>query len=48
MVGRFITIFLTTSALALSRELKEDASAEERAQVTAHWPFDDMDQDEYM
>jgi hypothetical protein len=34
--------------LALSNELKEDESAEERAQVTAHWSFDDMDQEEYM
>jgi hypothetical protein len=36
-----------------SKRLKEDAlaaagSEEERAQIAAHWPFDDMDEEEYM
>jgi hypothetical protein len=36
-----------------NKRLKEDAlaaagSEEERAQITAHWPFDDMDEEEYM
>ncbi|KAH7931313.1 protein kinase subdomain-containing protein PKL CAK Fmp29 [Leucogyrophana mollusca] len=40
-------------AMALSKKLKEDGlaaaeSEEERAQVAAHWPFDDMDEEEYM
>ncbi|EIW87457.1 hypothetical protein CONPUDRAFT_116728 [Coniophora puteana RWD-64-598 SS2] len=40
-------------AMARSRKLKEDglAAAEseaERAQVEAHWPFDDTDEEEYM
>ncbi|ETW75440.1 hypothetical protein HETIRDRAFT_423131 [Heterobasidion irregulare TC 32-1] len=40
-------------AMAISKKLKEDAlaaaeSEEEQAQVAAHWPFDDMDEEEYM
>ena len=41
-------------AMALSRKLKEDdglaaaESEEERARVAAHWPLDDMDEEEYM
>jgi hypothetical protein len=40
-------------AMALSKKLKEDGlaaaeSEEERAQVAAHWPLDDMDEEEYM
>ncbi|KIL65763.1 hypothetical protein M378DRAFT_76367 [Amanita muscaria Koide BX008] len=40
-------------AMALTKKLKEDGlaaaeSEEERAQVAAHWPFDDMDEEEYM
>ncbi|KAG1778199.1 protein kinase subdomain-containing protein PKL CAK Fmp29 [Suillus placidus] len=39
-------------AMALSKKLKEDGlaaaeSEEERAQIAAHWPFDDMDEEEY-
>jgi hypothetical protein len=39
--------------MTLSKRLKEDAlavaeSEEERAQIAAHWPFDDMDEKEYM
>ena len=39
--------------MALSKKLKEDAlaaveSEEEWAQIAAHWPFDDMDEEEYM
>ena len=40
-------------AMAISKKLKEDAlaaaeSEEEKAQAAAHWPFDDMDEEEYM
>lgn len=40
-------------AMAISKKLKEDGlaaaeSEEERAQIAAHWPFDDMDEEEYM
>jgi len=41
-------------AMARSRQLKEGALAaaesegEERAQIAAHWPFNDMDEEEYM
>lgn len=40
-------------AMALSREMKEAGLAaaeteEERAQVSAHWPLDDIDEEEYM
>ncbi|KZT05313.1 protein kinase subdomain-containing protein PKL CAK Fmp29, partial [Laetiporus sulphureus 93-53] len=40
-------------AMARSKKLKEDGlaaaeSEEERAQVAAHWPLDDMDEEEYM
>lgn len=40
-------------AMARSRKLKEGISAgtslvEERAEVEAHWPFDDMDEEKYM
>ncbi|THG98003.1 hypothetical protein EW026_g4119 [Hermanssonia centrifuga] len=40
-------------AMARSKKLKEDGlaaaeSEEERAQVVAHWPLDDMDEEEYM
>lgn len=40
-------------AMTISKKLKEDAlasaeSEEERAQVAAHWPFDDMDEEEYI
>ena len=40
-------------AMAVSKKLKEDGlagveSEEERAQIAAHWPFDDMDEEEYM
>ena len=40
-------------AMARSKKLKEDIlaetrSAEERAEVEAHWPFDDMDEEKYM
>jgi len=40
-------------AMAFSKQLKEDGlaaaeSAEERAQIAAHWPLDDMDEEEYM
>ena len=40
-------------ALACIKKLKEDGlasveSEEERAQVLAHWPFDDMDEEDYM
>ncbi|KAI5114954.1 hypothetical protein M0805_002672, partial [Coniferiporia weirii] len=40
-------------AMAISEKLKEDGlaaaeSEEERAQVAAHWPLDDMDEEEYM
>jgi len=39
--------------MARSKKLKEDGlaaaeSEEERPQVAAHWPFDDMDEEEYM
>jgi hypothetical protein len=39
--------------MARSKKLKEDAlatteSAEERAEVEAHWPLDDMDKERYM
>ncbi|KAG1752656.1 protein kinase subdomain-containing protein PKL CAK Fmp29 [Suillus paluster] len=38
-------------AMALSKKLKEDglaaAESEERAQIAAHWPLDDMDEEEY-
>jgi len=40
-------------AVARSKKLKEDVlaetrSAEERAEVEAHWPFDDIDEEKYM
>ena len=40
-------------AMIRSKQLKEAAlamaeSEEERAQVAAHWPLDDMDEEEYM
>ncbi|KAI6017895.1 protein kinase subdomain-containing protein PKL CAK Fmp29 [Pisolithus marmoratus] len=40
-------------AMTRSRQLKKDAlaeakSEEERAQIAAHWPLDDMDEKEYM
>ncbi|KAI5114956.1 hypothetical protein M0805_001011 [Coniferiporia weirii] len=40
-------------AMALCNKLREDGlaaaeSGEERAQVAAHWPLDDMDEEEYM
>ena len=40
-------------AMACSRKLKEDGlagveSEEERAWITAHWPFDNMDEEEYV
>ncbi|KAF8321507.1 hypothetical protein F5887DRAFT_1275805 [Amanita rubescens] len=40
-------------AMALSKEVKEAGlaateSEEERAQVLAHWPLDDTDEEEYM
>jgi len=40
-------------ALTRSKQLKEDAlagarSAEERAEIAAHWPLDDMDEEIYM
>lgn len=40
-------------AMARSKKLKEDGlaaveSEEERAQVEAHWPLDDTDEEEYM
>jgi hypothetical protein len=40
-------------AMAHSKKVKEDglAAAEweaERAQVEAHWPFDDIDEEEYI
>jgi hypothetical protein len=40
-------------AMARSKELKEDGlaateSEKERAQLAAHWPLDDMDEEEYM
>ena len=40
-------------AMASSKQLKEAAlagaeSQEERAQIAAHWPLDDMDEEEYM
>ncbi|KAG2366298.1 protein kinase subdomain-containing protein PKL CAK Fmp29 [Suillus spraguei] len=40
-------------AMALSKKLKKDGlaaaeSEEEQAQVAAHWPLDDMDEEEYM
>jgi hypothetical protein len=40
-------------AMARCKELKKDGLAatepeEERAQVAAHWPLDDMDEEEYM
>jgi len=39
-------------AMALSKKLKEDglaaAESEERAQIAAHWPLDDVDEEEYM
>ena len=39
--------------MARSKKLKEDVlaetrSAEERAEVEAHWPSDDMDEEKYM
>ena len=40
-------------AVALSRQMKEAAlvearSAEERAEIMGHWPWDDMDEEKYM
>ena len=40
-------------AMAISKKLKEDGlaaaeSEEQRAQIAAHWPLDDMDEEEYM
>jgi hypothetical protein len=40
-------------AMALSKKMKEDVlaaaeSEEERAQIAAHWPWDDMDEEDYM
>jgi hypothetical protein len=40
-------------AMARSRKMKEHGLAaieddEERARVAAHWPFDDMDEEDYM
>lgn len=40
-------------AMTYSKELKEgtlamDMSEEERAEITGHWPFTDMDEKEYM
>jgi hypothetical protein len=40
-------------SMAISKKLKEIAlttaeSEEERAEVSAHWPFDDRDEEEYM
>ena len=40
-------------AIAISKKLKKDGlavaeSEEERAQIAAHWPLDDMDEEEYM
>ena len=40
-------------AMALSKQLKEHSlliaeSEEDRASIAAHWPFDDMDEEEYM
>ena len=40
-------------AMARSKKLEEDIlaetrSAEERAEVEAHWPLDDMDEEKYM
>ncbi|KAI1794467.1 protein kinase subdomain-containing protein PKL/CAK/Fmp29 [Ganoderma leucocontextum] len=41
------------AALAISQQLKVDAlaateSAKERAEIEAHWPFDDRNEDDYM
>ncbi|KAF9030001.1 protein kinase subdomain-containing protein PKL CAK Fmp29 [Hymenopellis radicata] len=41
------------AALAVSQQLRADAlaateSAEERAEIEAHWPFDDRNEDDYM
>ena len=40
-------------AMACNKKMKEGAlasaeSEEERAQIAAHWVFDDMDEEEYM
>ena len=40
-------------AIARCKRLKEDGlaaaeTAEERAEITGHWPFDDMDEEKYM
>ena len=40
-------------AVALSKQMKEAAlvearSAEERAEIMGHWPWDDMDEGKYM
>ena len=40
-------------AMARTKKLKEDIlaaamSVEERAEIEAHWPFDDMDEEKYM
>ena len=40
-------------AMACSKKLKEEVlaetrSAEEQAEVEAHWPFDDIDKEKYM
>jgi hypothetical protein len=40
-------------AMVISKKLKKDGlaaveSEEERAQIAAHWPLDDMEEEEYM
>ena len=35
-------------AVALSKQMKEAALAEERAEIMGHWPWDDMDEGKYM
>lgn len=49
----WVPVELYEEAMAPSRKLKEDGlaefeSEEERVQIAAQWPFDDMDEEEYI
>ena len=51
--GGWVPVEHYEEAMACSRKLKEDGlaeaeSEEERVQFAAHWPFNDMDEEEYM
>ena len=39
---------MARSALLRERAVAATESAEERAEISAHWPFDDIDEEDYM